>query len=209
LTNGNNPDGPLSTKPILAFGAMGLNLETGLTETIPQNDPDSLKVAPNGDLLLTSGDDAAIIDVSHPGTSHQSVAFTVVQGAKGGLDDVIEPDASSGTFYLADTADNRVLTVHATGLNVNDYYASVGNAFGQIDPHTGVFTALVDAANAPGFTFGSAHGASFVADDHDVSANAGGIDTAASSLTPLWANAQQPEMSVSASDALPNWLGRS
>jgi hypothetical protein len=166
LTNGNDPDGALQTKTILAFGATGLNLETGKIEVVPQNDPDSLKVAPNGDLLLTSGSDDVIIDVHNPGTSHQSVSFTQVQGVTGGLDDVIRPSASAGTFYLSDTADNRVLTVHVTNLNVNDYYVMIGNAFGQVDPTTGQFTALVTAANAPGFTFGSAHGAAFVADAH-------------------------------------------
>ncbi|SDK13081.1 MULTISPECIES: RidA family protein [Bradyrhizobium] len=166
LTNGNDPDGALKTKAILHFGDMGLNLETGKTEIIPQNDPDSLKLAPNGDLLFSSGSDQVIIDVHDAGTAHQSVSFTQVKGvpAGAGLDDVVKVDASAGTFYLSDTADNRVLTVHATGLNPNDYYASVGNAFGEVDPHTGKFTALVSAANAPGFKFGSAHGVEFVAD---------------------------------------------
>jgi hypothetical protein len=165
VTNGNDPDGgPLKTKPILSFGDTGTNLETGRTEVIPQNDPDSLKLAPNGDLLFSSGADQVIIDVHDAGTSHQSVAFTQVQGVTGGLDDVLKVDASAGTFYLSDTADNRVLAVHATGLNTNDYFASIGNAFGEVDPHTGNFTALVSAANAPGFQFGSAHGAEFVAD---------------------------------------------
>jgi hypothetical protein len=166
LLNGNDPDGALQTNPILAFGATGLNLETGKIEVVPQNDPDSLKVAPNGDLLLSSGADDVIIDVHNPGTSQQSVSFTKIQGVTGGLDDVIKPSASAGTFYLSDTADNRVLAVHVTGLNVNDYYASVGNAFGEVDPTTGKFTPLVTAANAPGFTFGSAHGATFVPDAH-------------------------------------------
>ena len=92
----------------------------------------------NGYVQLTSGDDATIIDIQHPATSHQAVAFTKIQGVTGGLDDVIKHDASAGTFYISDTADNRVLTVHMTGLNPNDYYASVGNAFGQVDPLTGI-----------------------------------------------------------------------
>jgi hypothetical protein len=166
LLNGNNPDGELRTRPILASGAMGLDLETGKMEVIPQSDPDSLRVAPNGDLLFTSSSDDVIIDVQNPGTPQQGVAFTKVQGATGNLDDVIKPDATAGTFYLSDTADNRVLTFHATGLNPKDYYASIGNAFGQVDPTTGHFTALITAANAPGFMFGGAHGAAFVA-DHD------------------------------------------
>jgi hypothetical protein len=37
-------------------------------------------------------------------------------------------------------------------------------AFGQIDPTTGAFAALVSAADAPGFVFGSPHGVSFVPD---------------------------------------------
>ena len=178
LLNGNDPDhGTLHTKPILEFGATGLNLETGKTEVIPQTDPDSLKVAPNGDLLLTSENDT-IIDVQNPGTAHQSVAFTQIQGVTGSLDDVIKVDASAGTFYLSDTADNRVLTVHMSGLNPNDYYASVGDAFGQVDPLTGQFTALVTAADAPGFKFGSAHGAAFVADGPQKIANQGGEPSA-------------------------------
>jgi hypothetical protein len=88
----------------------------------------------------------------------------LAQGVTGGLDDVIKPDATSGSFYLSDIADNRELTVHATVLHGNEYYASVGNAFGQVDPSTGASTALVSAADASGFKFGAAHGVAFVAD---------------------------------------------
>jgi hypothetical protein len=169
LTNGNNPSGLLQTETVLTNGVSGVNTETGTTQTVPQADPDSLKLAPNGDLLFTSGADGAIIDVQSPGTPNQAVAFTQVQGVtpgNAGLDDVIKPSATAGTFYLSDTKDNRVLAVHATGLNVNDYYASVGslNAFGQVDPSTGAFNALVSAASAPGFKFGAPHGVEFVAD---------------------------------------------
>ncbi|HWK46330.1 MAG TPA: hypothetical protein VNT30_16535 [Stellaceae bacterium] len=167
LTNGNNPTGPLQVTPILKNGTTGLNTETGTVQVVPQADPDSLKLASNGDLLFSSGADGVIIDVHNPGASTQSVSFTQVQGftpGSVGLDDVIKPSATSGTFYIADTKDNRILQVHVTGLNVNDYYASVGNEFAQIDPTTGIATAIVSAADAPGFTFGSSHGVEFVAD---------------------------------------------
>jgi hypothetical protein len=168
LVQGDHPTGLLTTKTVLAFGAMGLNTETGKMEVVPQNDPDSLKLAPNGDLLLSSGDDGTIIDISHPGTAQQKVSFTTIAGITGaaGLDDVIKPDATSGTFTLTDTATDKVFTFHATGLNPNDYYASVGSlhAFGQVDPTTGAFTPLLSADNAPGFNFSSPHGVSFTAD---------------------------------------------
>ena len=169
LVQGDNPTGLLTTKTVLAFGAKGTDTVDGKTAIVPQNDPDSLKLAPNGDLLLTSGADGTIIDIKNPGTAQQSVSFTNVAGVpngKAGLDDVIKPDASSGTFTLTDTATNKVYSFHATGLNTNDYYASVGGlkAFGQVDPTTGAFTPLLSADNAPGFNFSSPHGISFVAD---------------------------------------------
>jgi predicted secreted protein len=169
LVQGDHPTGLLTTKTVLSFGAKGLDTVTGQIELVPQTDPDSLKLAPNGDLLLTSGADGTIIDISKAGTAQQSVSFTNVAGVtsgNAGLDDVIKPDATSGTFTLTDTATNKVYSFHATGLNTSDYYASVGSlgAFGQVDPTTGAFTPLLSADNAPGFNFSSPHGVSFTAD---------------------------------------------
>jgi hypothetical protein len=171
LTNGDNPHDKLKTETVLTDGVTGFDTVTGATATVPLTDPDSMKLAPNGDLLLTSGADGVIVDIQNPGTPSQAIAFTQIQGVtpgNAGLDDVIRPGASSGTFYLSDTKDNRVLAFHVTGLNVNAYYASVGSlhAFGQVDPTTGVFTPLVDASNAPGMTFSGPHGVTFVADSH-------------------------------------------
>ena len=173
LVQGDHPTGVLTTNTVLSFGAKGLDTVTGKMAIVPQTDPDSLKLAPNGDLLLTSGADGTIIDISKAGTAQQSVSFTNVAGVpngKAGLDDVIKPDAPSGTFTLTDTATNKVYSFHATGLNTNDYYASVGSlkAFGLVDPTTGAFTALLSADNAPGFNFSSPHGVSFVADPASV-----------------------------------------
>jgi predicted secreted protein len=169
LMQGDNPTGLLTTKTVLTFGATGLDTVTGQIETVPLNDPDAMKMAPNGDLILSSGDDGTIIDIKNAGTKHQSVSFTNVAGVTAGhagLDDVIKPDATSGTFTLTDTATNKVYSFHATGLNTDDYYASVGSlgAFGQVDPTTGAFTPLLSADNAPGFNFSSPHGVSFTAD---------------------------------------------
>jgi hypothetical protein len=176
VTSGDDPHGPITTIPVLTFGQTGIDTINGASETIPQTDPDSMKLAPNGDLLLTGGDDGAIIDIKDPGTSHQSVSFTPIQGlpsGPAGLDDVIKTNATSGTFYLADTNDNRILSFHVSGLNPNDYYASVGSldAFGQVDPTTGVFTPIVSVENAPGFTLSGPHGLTFVA-DHGVADHA-------------------------------------
>ena len=158
--------GPLITQPILSTASTGVDTVTGKTGIVPQIDPDSLKMAPNGDLIFSSGDGGVIVDVHNPGDgAKQTVSYTPIKGmtaGSAGLDDVIKTNASSGTFYVADAKGDRVQSFHVSGLNANDFYAAVGNAFGQIDPKTGVFTALVSSKNDPGF--GSAHGVTFVAD---------------------------------------------
>jgi len=170
LEHGNGPSGSLQTVPILNSDATGLNTVTGQrNQPLPITDPDSLKVAPNGDLILTGASDGVIADIHNPGRANQQVRFTQVTDADGnaasGLDDVIKPSATSGTFQLTNTSGNEVLSFSASRLNPNDYYASVAGlgGFGQIDPHTRVFTLLVPASGAHGLTFtpGPAAGANF------------------------------------------------
>jgi len=170
LEHGNGPSGSLQTVPILNSDATGLNTVTGQrNQPLPITDPDSLKVAPNGDLILTGASDGVIADIHNPGQANQQVRFTQVTDANGnaasGLDDVIKPSATSGTFQLTNTSGNEVLSFSDSRLNPNDYYASVAGlgGFGQIDPHTGVFTLLVPASGAHGLTFtsGPAAGANF------------------------------------------------
>ncbi len=78
LLNGDRPSGLLLTSTILTDGVTGFDTVTGKIETVPQSDPDSLKTAPNGDLLLTSGADGTIIDIQNPGTANQAVSFTTI-----------------------------------------------------------------------------------------------------------------------------------
>ena len=160
LQGGNYPFSPLETTPVLTFGATGTNTVTEQrNQPVPLNDPDSLKLAPNGDLLLSSGADGVIVDVHNPGQGNQSVKFTQITDKHGvaatNLDDVIKPGATSGTFVLTDTAGNQILSVHMDKLNPNDYYASVESlgGFGQVDPTTGVFKLLVAAPGAHGVVF--------------------------------------------------------
>ncbi|MBV9236717.1 MAG: hypothetical protein JOZ94_12850 [Xanthobacteraceae bacterium] len=160
LDGGDRPKGELETTPILTFGATGTNTVTQQTgQMVPLNDPDSLKTAPNGDLLLSSGDDGTIIDVHDAGQADQSVSFTEIVDSMGnrvkGLDDVIKTDAKSGTFYLSDTTTNTIESFHVSNLNPNDYYASVSSlgGFGQVDPSTGQFQLLLAAPGAHGLAF--------------------------------------------------------
>ena len=205
LTNGDRPSGLLLTSTILTDGAMGLDTVTGQVEVVPQSDPDSLKTAPNGDLIFSSGNDGTIIDVQNPGKSDQAVSFTTIKGVtagNAGLDDVIKPSATAGTFYLTDTPTNKVYSFHATGLNTNDYYASVGSlkAFGQVDLTTGIFTPLVTAANAGDLNFASPHGIVFVPDENaPPQAVVDSIETFATppnGVTAIWIRSRSPAVRV-------------
>jgi glutamine cyclotransferase len=158
--NGSNP---VVVTPILQMGATGTDLATGLpNQPTSQSDPDSLRLTPYGDLMLTSGANAQLIFVSHPGTAVQSVSFlNLLDHAKqpvADLDDAAFVTAHKGTFFLADTGNNRILKINAAELPVGALYASVSslNALVAVDLKTGVVTPIVGNLQGP-------HGLQFVA----------------------------------------------
>jgi hypothetical protein len=158
LANGNAPFGTLYTNSILRLGDTGTNMLTGRTnQPLPVSDPDSLKTLPDGSLILTSEADHAFTIIHDPGTTLQSASFLTLPASAGTPDDAIMPDAKSGTFYLSDQGDNRVLAIRLTDINTHDLYASVGNNFDQIDTKTGGVTTLVGNLNG-------AHGLLFLPD---------------------------------------------
>ncbi len=148
---------PIKVNTVLTMGATGLNLATGQTnQPTSQNDPDSLKLTPSGDLMLTSGDDGQFIFVKNPALLTQSVAFlNVLDPTTGthvsGLDDEVFITAAKGTFYLADTKNNQVLAIDASGLPMWALYASVGslNELVAVDMKTGNVTPYVSNLNGP------------------------------------------------------------
>ena len=157
LLNGQAPFGTLETTGILSFGDTGTNLVTGQTnQLLPMTDPDSLKLLPNGDLLLTGEADGAYIFVKDPGTAHQTESFVTLPA--GDIpDDAIMPSSRSGTFYISNQGANDIISVTVTGLNTNDLYADITNEneLVQIDPTTGAVKPIVSGLDNP-------HGLAFV-----------------------------------------------
>jgi PEP-CTERM motif len=170
LNQGNNPSGTLTTTSILT--AQQTNpLFTSSTQNPP--DIDSLKSTPSGQLVLTSeGDglgpqwatsDGRYTLISNPGTPQQSVSNVRVTNSAGvnvnGMDDVIFPDATAGTLYVADTGTNKVYAVYLTGLNPDTPIVSMGSfdEVALVNPTTGV----VGMPLLTGLT--ATHGMDFVA----------------------------------------------
>ena len=145
LVGGDRPAGQLSETTILAFGATGTNIADGKVETIPLNDPDSLKSTPGGGLVLTSGNDNTIVLISDPGTAAQSERFVTLTGLPAGssVDDVIIPTSSSGTFTVSNAGTNQIEQFTLSGLNMSDAYASVGSEIVKVDLQTGATSVVV------------------------------------------------------------------
>lgn len=151
---------PLQVSPILNSTFTGTNLATGGLQSTTITDSDSLKLMPNGGLALTGEADQEIAFINNPGQINQTESFVALLGTNGKTivgfpDDTIFPNATSGTFYIADTGANTVYKIAATGLAPGSVYIDVGDEFGVLNINTGVVT--------PIFTGVSPHGADFVA----------------------------------------------
>ena len=157
LLNGTAPIGTLETRGILSLGDTGTNLVTHqANQTLPITDPDSLKLLPNGNLLLTGEADGAYIFVKDPGTPQQMESFVQMPAGFVG-DDAIMPSSHSGTFYISNQGGNDIIRVSMSHLDLKDLYADIPseNEFVQIDPKTGVITPLATGLSSP-------HGLAFV-----------------------------------------------
>jgi hypothetical protein len=163
-----NGSDPLIVTPIVLRGTNGTNLATGqANQPTSQNDPDSLKLTPTGDLMLSSGDDGQLLFIEKPGMPDQSVSFlTLLDPSTGlavsGLDDALFATATKGTFYLSDTNNNRVLKIEVDHIPVGTLFASIGslNELAIVDIHTGKLKSFVGNLNAP-------HGLEFVSNAED------------------------------------------
>ncbi len=157
-------NGTISVSSVLPFNATGTNSATGQVGTIIANDPDSLRLRPDGSLVLSSGDDGALTTVRNPGTGAQAVSFLSLISSTGaslsGLDDTAFASSGDQRLLVADTANNTIYALQGS-FQAGGTYGSIGstNSVDFIDPTTGVSTSITDglfAANA------SPHGLLFV-----------------------------------------------
>ncbi len=139
----------ISVSPVVLANANGINTATGQFGSIIANDPDSLRLKPDGSLVLSSGDDGALTTVKNPGAGNQSVSFTKLIGATGsslsGLDDTAYASGSDQRLLVADTANNTIYALQGT-FQDGGAYASIGstNTVDSIDLTTGISTSITD-----------------------------------------------------------------
>jgi hypothetical protein len=154
---------------VLAGNASATNVVTGKAQTLNLQDPDSMILDPNGELVLTSQADMELIVIEHPGLSCQKalvVPLTATQPSNDTpmADDTVFARSGQGRVLFADKTSNIVYVLtapyFAAGAAYSAYQDSTGtNGFvGQLDLSTGHLTPIVTGLGNPG-------GMAFVASD--------------------------------------------
>ncbi len=149
----------VDVKPVLAGDASAINIIKDTTVTLNLQDPDSMTLDPEGNLVLDSQADDQLIIVSNPGTSSQRVlqlpltALTPT-GTVGPIevDDTAFVTSSEGFILFADKGLNTVYALKKKAFAPGAAYtAADGGPFvGTIDLTTGFITPIVTGLKNPG-----------------------------------------------------------
>lgn len=154
---------PIQVTNLLTAGSPGKNLVTGAAGYVPATaNTDSLKQAPNGDLVQTTGARNTLAFIHDAGLATQSLAYlplTSGGATVAGLDDSLYVTSASGKIYAAVSNTDQVLEIDYAGFTPGTLIASVGSLqeIGFVDPATGNVTPFV--TGLPGI-----HGLDIVAD---------------------------------------------
>ncbi len=137
--------------PVLMGDAKATDITSGQTVTLNLTDPDSMTVAPNGDVVLVSQADSEIVWVHSAGSPSQTVSRLLV-GTQ--LDDTVYATQSHGLLYVADAKRNIIYTVsgrYQSGALYTEAPKDSGvRAFvGKVDPIYGSITPIMSGFGSP------------------------------------------------------------
>jgi hypothetical protein len=148
----------VEVKPVLLGDASAIDIPTDATLQLNLQDPDSMTLDPEGNIVLDSQGDQELIIVSNPGSSAQRVLHLPLSYLVSGKVTPVEVDdtafvTSTEGFILF--ADKKLNTVFALKKNAfvpgAAYTAADGGPFaGTIDMTTGVITPIVTGLGNPG-----------------------------------------------------------
>ena len=124
--------------PILYGNAKATDIPTGRTVTLNLTDPDSMTVAPDGDVLLVSQADGEIVYLHGAGSSSQAVSRLLV-GTQ--LDDISYATKKAGLLYVVDKDKNLVYAIKGS--------FRLGNLYTEAPSDSGVhgFVGIVSQSN--------------------------------------------------------------
>lgn len=142
----------------LAGEASAIDIPTDVSIQLNLQDPDSMTLDPQGNIVLDSQADQQLIIVSNPGSSDQQVlrlplSYITSSGRMSvEVDDTTFTTATEGYILFADKNLNTVfkLTKRAFAPGVAYTAADGGPFVGTIDLTTGVITPIVTGISNPG-----------------------------------------------------------
>ncbi len=145
------------------------DVTTGNSATLNLQDPDSMILDPNGEVVLDSQGDGELVIVQHPGLSCQNVFVVPLTSAAGGatvgntqLDDTVFTTQSQGRILVADKDLGAVYSITAPYFAPDAAYSAVSvfpspaapnpteSFVGQTNLTTGFVTPIVTGMSNPG-----------------------------------------------------------
>lgn len=137
--------------PVLMGNAPATDSVAKAPTTLNLTDPDSLTTDLNGNIVLVSQADSALITIQHPGASNQTVIKTPVGNQE---DDTVFASAPAGRMLVADAGKNIVFSIAwsgATGTVLTEAPNDSGvvGFVGTIDLSTGFITPVVVGMGKP------------------------------------------------------------
>jgi hypothetical protein len=148
----------VDVKPVLAGNAEALDIPTDSTVTLNLQDPDSMTLDPQGNIVLDSQADQELIFVSNPESPNQRVlhlplSFETASGPMPvEVDDTAFVTSTQGFILFADKSLNKVFALKKKAFVPGTAYtAADGGPFvGTIDLTTGLITPIVKGLKGPG-----------------------------------------------------------
>ena len=145
-------------KPVLLGDASAIDIPTDATLQLNLQDPDSMTLDPEGNIVLDSQGDQELIIVSNPGSSAQRVLHLPLGYLVSGkvtpveVDDTAFVTSTEGFILFADKKLNTVFALKKNAFAPGAAYtAADGGPFvGTIDMTTGVITPIVTGLGNPG-----------------------------------------------------------
>jgi arylsulfatase A-like enzyme len=149
-TNG-QPSAALT--PILYGNAQAKDVTTGQTVTLNLTDPDSMTVAPNGDLVFTSQADNELVDIHNPGPNQVVQVLPLTDAAKKSVsvDDTLFNPGSTGEMLVTDQQTGIIYQVTVPGGSSAQAFSAAQDLgeLGITNLTTGVFTPVVSGLGSP------------------------------------------------------------
>ncbi len=143
--------------PVLLGNSNATDIKSGKPVTLNLQDPDSMIVDPDGDLVLNSQSDAEIIVVHRPGFIDQSVFHLAITsgGVATQIDDTVFATSSKGVILVSDRNGETVYAIQAPFFPPSGAYSAAPTFVGRLDMNTGKLTPVVTGMVSP-------HGMAFI-----------------------------------------------